>query len=228
MLHPEFDTAPNAFVGHGVEETAERERYQSWQQVGGYFDGDGNVGIEVVMYILRFKLRFSDTWRPQIETIKSFLNDQSIRTTKVWCESNAGRLDAFRIDVVAARSVLDAGKAMIPFCAKKAEDLRIMIDYLEGRITGNQAIARYNEEVRIGRRSGFMRSLTLPYTRARGLRIKEQENTRKARAAYAVHVSEETQREIRKDHGRHKLSFVKLGKKYGYSVSVIRRVLRSR
>ena len=226
-MRAEADPTP-ADVKHGFDEIGRGEQYQSWQQVGGYFDGDGNVGVEVVVYLLRFKLRFSDTWRPQVQTIKSFLNNQSIRTTKMWCESNPGRHDAFRIDVIAVRSVLDAGKAMLPFCAKKAEDLRIMIDYLEGRITGNQAIARYNEEVRIGRRSGFLRRLTLPLTRPQGLRVKEEENARKAREAYAVNVGEETQRQIRKDHGRHRLSFVKLSKKYGYSVSVIRRVLGAR
>jgi hypothetical protein len=58
----------------------EYERYETWQQLGGYFDGDGNVGLEVVKYVLRFKLRFSDTWRPQIAAIKSFLNIHDIAT----------------------------------------------------------------------------------------------------------------------------------------------------
>lgn len=31
-------------------------RYTSWEQVAGYFDGDGNVGVEVVKYVLKFKL----------------------------------------------------------------------------------------------------------------------------------------------------------------------------
>ena len=52
------------------------EQYTTWQQVGGYFDGDGNVGLEVVRYVLRFRLRFSDTWEPQVITIKSFMNER--------------------------------------------------------------------------------------------------------------------------------------------------------
>jgi hypothetical protein len=201
------------------------EQYESWQQIGGYFDGDGNVGVEVVKFTLRFRLRFSDTWRPQIKTIKDFLNERGLSTSELWRESNQGHLDAYRIEIVEIRSVLTAGIAMLQYCVKKAEDLRIMIDYLEGRITGNQAIERLNDEVRKGRRSGFIRELTLPYTRSEGLRIKELENARKARAAYHVDVSRKVQNEIRRAHRIGKLSFVKLSKRYGYSTKVIRRVL---
>jgi len=58
---------------------------------------------------------------------------------------------------------------MLPYCSKKAEDLKIAIDYLEGKITGNQAIARFNEEVKIGRGSGFIRTQNVPYKREEGI-----------------------------------------------------------
>ena len=156
------------------------EAYRSWNQVGGYFDGDGNVGLEAVKYILRFKLRFSDTWLPQVQTIKVFLNQEDISTSAIWHEREVGRLDAYRLEVSAVSSVLKAGKALLPCCVKKAGDLRIMIDYLEERITGNEAIERFNEEVRIGRRSGYLRDLTLPYPRSEGVRAKQLENARNA------------------------------------------------
>ena len=209
---------------------AERDsgQYTSWEQIAGYFDGDGNVGVEVVKYVLKFKLRFSDTWKAQILTIKSLLNREGISTSALWHEKREGRLDAYRIEVSSIAGVLAAAKAMLPFCVKKAEDLQILIDYLEGRLNGNQAIERFNEEVRTGRRSGFIRELTLPHTRMEGLRIGQLENASTARAAYAVLVSDAIQKEIKNDHWRHKLSFVKLSNKYGCSVSVIRRVLGAR
>lgn len=213
-------------LGAGAAEgSPSSEQYISWKQVSGYFDGDGNVGVEVVRYILKFKLRFSDTWRRQIESVRTFLNREGISTSAVWHERRDGRLEAFRVEVSAVSGVLRASKAMLPFCVKKAEDLRILVEYLEGRLSGNEAIERFNEEVRVGRRSGFVRELTLPYTRADGLRIKKHANASRARAAHVVHVGMATQREIKTDHWKHRLSFVKLSKKYGYSVSVIRRVL---
>jgi hypothetical protein len=204
---------------------AEYERYETWQQLGGYFDGDGNVGVEVVKYVLRFKLRFSDTWRPQIAAIKSFLNSHEITTANISRVVSEGRRDAFKIDIGAIDSALRAANAMLPYCAKKAEDLKIMIDYVEGRITGNQAIARLNEEVRIGRRSGFTRELNLPYNRSEGLRLAQLENAKSARLANAVNVGIEIQERIRNDHLISKLGHIKLSKKYGYSTSVIRRIL---
>jgi hypothetical protein len=183
----------------------------------------------VVQYVLRFKIRFSDTWEAQIQAIKSFMDRNEVATTKVGHEiGGPGEFGAYRIDIGALSSVLKAGKAMLPHCVKKAEDLRIMIDYLEGRVTGNQAIERLNAEVRIGRRSGYIREPTLPYTRVDGLRIKQLENARKARAAYAVNVSVETQLRIREDHKELKLGHILLSRKYGYTVKVIRRILGER
>jgi len=161
-------------------------------------------------------------------TIKSYLNREGIPTSSLWHEKRERRLDAYRIVVSAIAGVLTAAKAMLPFCVKKAEDLQILVDYLEVRLNGNQAIERLNDEVRAGRRSGFIRGLTLPYTKAQGLQIKKLENARKARAAHAVNVSPEKQEQIIEDHSEGKLGHVKLSRKYGLSVSVIRRVLGAR
>jgi len=180
----------------------------------------------VVRYVIRFRIRFSDTWEPQTRSVKKFMPRNGIVSTQVGREkARKGQLDPFRIDIGAISSVLKAGKAMLPFCVKKAEDLSIVIDYLEGRITGNEAITRLNAEVRLGRRSGFERALTLPYTRSEGLRKAQIENARNARAAYAVRVPAETERRIRQDHAERKLGHILLSRKYGYSVSVIRRIL---
>jgi hypothetical protein len=130
--------------------------------------------------------------------------------------------------VSAIAGVLAAAKAMLPFCVKKAGDLRTLIDYMEGRISGNEAIEEYNTEIKIGRRSGFLREPCIPCFRAEGLRRAKLENPRRARAAYAVDVSPAVQEQIRKDHAGGKLGHFRLSRKYGYSVSVIRRVLGGR
>lgn len=201
-----------------------REGYQSWGQVGGYFDGDGNVGVEVVKYVLRFKLIFSDTRKPKIEAVESFMQANGIRVTNTQHEVREGKPVAFRFDVNALRSVLEAAEAMLPVCIRKAEDLAILADYIEGRITGNQAVERYNAEVRIGRRSGYIRALALPLTRAEGLRQAQLENASNARAAYSVDVAQGIQERIRHDHLELELGYIRLSKKYGYPVGVIRRI----
>jgi len=201
--------------------------YHSWRQVSGYFDGDGNLGVEAVKNVLRLRIRFIDTWWHQVEAIRIFLHGQRMRMTRIVVERSAGRSDAYRLEISRVSSVLRSAKAMLPFCIKKAEDLRIAIDYLENRITGDEAIARLNDEVLIGRRSGNIRKVDLPLTRLEGTRTKQLENARMARAAHTVQVEPTTQNRIRSDHRELGLGIISLGRKYGYSESIIRRILRS-
>jgi hypothetical protein len=199
--------------------------YTSWKQVAGYFDGDGNVGLEVVRRVIRFKLRFVDTWRPQILSIRAFLVRCGISSGPIAKGEGRGVWQAaYRLDITEVKSVIRAAKAMIKYSVKKRAELQVTVDYLEGRITGNQVLSAFNEDVRSGRRRGKIRLDNIPYTRADGIRLSKLENARKARAAYAVEVSDETEAAIRIDHEAG-IGHLRLSKKYGYSVSVIRRVL---
>jgi hypothetical protein len=199
--------------------------YSTWRQVAGYFDGDGNVGLEVVKRVLRLRIRFVDTWKPQIDSIWKFLRGQGISTSRVGRDRKEVWQAAYRLDIVEVRSVLRAAKAMLRFTVKKREDLRIAIAYLEAKTTGNEAIQAFNLEVREGRRRGKLRDLTVPYNRTEGLRISQLENAQKARAVHAVNVRAAIKEQIQRDHRELKLGHIRLAKKYGYSVSVIRRIL---
>ena len=201
--------------------------YSSWEQVAGYFDGDGNVGLEVVERVIRFKLRFVDAWRPQASSIASFLRKCGIRSSKIGkdVKKSVNWQPGYRLDITQVRSVIEAAKAMLPHTVKKREELRAVLDYLDGRSTGNDVIQVFNEEIRSGRRRGKVREVEVPYHRAEGLRLSQLENARNARSAYAVTVSQDVQERIRKDHSDLKLGHIRLSKKYGYSTSVIRRIL---
>jgi hypothetical protein len=203
--------------------------YTSWSQLSGYFDGDGNVGLEVAKRVLRFKIRFVDTWRPQIDSIASFLAQQGIACGCVGKGDKRGTWQAaYRLDIVEVDSVLKTAKSMLMGTVKKRTELQAVIDYLEGRKTGNQILEVFNEAVKAGRRRGKVRFEDLPLTREEGLRLSQLENARDAREAYAVNVSAEIQSSIREDHRELGLGHILLSRKYGYSVSVIRRILGER
>lgn len=159
--------------------------YSSWEQVAGYFDGDGNVGLEVVKRVIRFKLRFVDTWRPQVSSIASFLKECGIRSSKIGkdVKKSGNWHPGYRLDITEVRSVIEAAKAMLPHTVKKREELRAVLDYLDGRSTGNDVIKVFNEETKSGRRRGKVREEKVPYHRAEGLRLSQLENARHARAA---------------------------------------------
>jgi len=135
------------------------------------------------------------------------------------------RQAAYGVDTTEVRSVLKAAKAMLAYTVKKQRGLETVIDYLEEKITGNEAIAVISDVVRTGRRRGKIRAEGVPFMREEGLRLSQLENARNARAAYAVSVSDAIQKEIRKDRRDLKIGHISLGKKYGYPVSVIRRIL---
>jgi len=145
--------------------------YSSWKEVTGYFDGDGNVGLQVVKRVLRFRIRFVDTWSPQVESISRFLEKRRINSGNVGRDNKEVWQAAYRLDTSEVNSVLRTAKVMIRYSVKKGEDLKIAIDYLERRVTGIEAIAAFNEEVREGRRRGKVRKVDLPHTREVGLRL---------------------------------------------------------
>jgi len=202
--------------------------YKSWEQVEGYFDGDGNVGLEIRKRVLHLRIRFVDTWKPQIESIKAFLNNRKIATGRIGQDNKVAQSPVYRLEVAEVASVLRTAKKLFQLCVKKREGLRITIDYLEWRITGNEAVAAFNEEVVIGRRRSVARDANIPYTREEGIRLSKLENAEKARAAYAVHVPPVEAELIRSDHTDKGLGSFRLAKKYGYSEKVIRRILACR
>jgi ribosome-binding protein aMBF1 (putative translation factor) len=129
------------------------------------------------------------------------------------------------VEIRTVDDLLEVAKAMYPFCVKKANDLQIAIDYLEDKVTGDVAIERFNAEVKSGRRSGYIRQSSIPYTRSEGIRLWRLSNARRARAAYAVNVPEDVITKIKQDRNSDGMGYYRLAKKYGYSESVIRRIL---
>jgi LAGLIDADG-like domain len=213
-----------------TETPADGLEYQTWEQVAGYFDGDGNVRVDLRKFVLRIGVRFSDTWKPQLEAIQRFLLRRGIRTSAVGIDKDrlGNRRPAYRLDINETLSVIELLDALAVRCVKKHEDLRIALDYLRDRITGAEAIQRLNEQVRIGRRRGHLHSYTNRLTRSAGHRLYELTNARIAREAHIVRIGPELQKRIKDDQAQLGLSIVKLSKKYGYSESVIRRVLGRR
>jgi hypothetical protein len=63
---------------------------------------------------------------------------------------------------------------MLPHLDKKRIQARVVVDYLENRITGNTAVRAFNSEHRKGKWSGKPRSVRMPWTREEGRRLAQQ------------------------------------------------------
>lgn len=153
--------------------------YTLWAQVAGYFDGDGSVHLRTdSLVVLRFALVWVDNSFDQLLQLRSFLCSQGIGLGDVLRQG----FGVSRLQIASPRFALLAAKQMIPFSFKKKEELRIVGDYYEDRITGTEAIGKINEAVRRGVRIGDIRPLSvLPrykegkriVARARGIRAAE-------------------------------------------------------
>lgn len=153
--------------------------YTSWAQVGGYFDGDGCIHLRTDSpVVLRFALVWVDNYYEQLSQLRSFLCSRNIVLGSV-LEQGIG---VFRLQIASPRFALVAAKEMVPFCFKKKEELKILIDYYEDRVTGTEAVSNINEMVRRRIRLGGLRTVRIAskysegkhsVARARGIRAAE-------------------------------------------------------
>lgn len=54
--------------------------YSTWEQLAGYFDGDGSVTIVLGKYTIQFYLDWADQSLEQLVQIASFLRSQNLKT----------------------------------------------------------------------------------------------------------------------------------------------------
>ena len=144
--------------------TEGRPFYSSWTQTSGYFDGDGAVIPVAQYYNLLFHLTWADTYSPQLEQVKKFLDSEGLHPAKIADGTTAYILSLNRQD-----EVLVAAKSMLPFAYKKWYDLQTAIQYLENRITGSEAMNRLNESVKARSRSAPIRHVHMPFFRNEGV-----------------------------------------------------------
>jgi hypothetical protein len=205
---------------YGLMSTIERKSgYVNWGQVAGNFDGDGSVIPVIEYYSLLFHLTWSDAYLPQVEQLKTFLEHEGFRPTKVVSGSTVYFLPLNR-----QSDVLTAAKMMIPLVYKKRYDLETVVEYLENRITGSEAIERLNESVRAGRRSARIRYVHMPFLRNEGAYSGRVLGARRAARTRTALGDEEKQEIIKqKETG---ISVKELVGRYGVSKDTIYKALK--
>jgi hypothetical protein len=141
--------------------------YDSWGQVGGYFDGDGTVYINLSSSeVLQFSLIWVDNCREQLGQLRRFLVSRGISAGEVLRRGDG----VFTLHIAGARSVLRAARLLLPNCFKKNLELSLVIDYYENRISGTEAIEGFNSAVKRAIRAGKIRDLEMPRKYVEGKR----------------------------------------------------------
>jgi hypothetical protein len=205
--------------------------YQTWEQVAGYFDGDGTIALSDLSnlpYKLSISLVFIDQSVDQIRTVRDFLQKMGIRTSNILKHY---KLSANLVAVSEFNSVIETLKGMLPYLCKKEREAKAALDYYEGRITGNELIEVFRQEVEVGRRERRPRRVVIdvPYTRAQGLAIMKERRKARLRDAFGrfrSRVTPEDLGRIRHEHFIEGKRLRDLVKEYPqYARETIRRIL---
>ena len=196
--------------------------YSTWLQVGAYFDGDGTVGLDVQLFTLGLYLEFTDNWLPQLEMVNRFLTQSAVNTYSPAAQPKNG---AFTLKVLRVPDVVEVTKRILPYIWKKESELRTVVDYYGGRLTGDQAVEVFNQEVRVRKRTGRERLVSVPYTYEEGRRLALELSTRRAAEINIVQVPKQIRQAIIRNYLFPGISQEKLALKYGFSRTVIRRIL---
>lgn len=179
--------------------------YTSWEQVAGYFDGDGNFSITDTTgqpFKLRISLFFTDGSYEQISMLRRFFFNRGIKPSNVL---RASKASAWIIAISRFNGVLVATKSMLPHLFKKANEAQAVMDYYEGRIRGNDLVETFSKEVDAGRRErrNHRIKIDVPYLLPEGDSImKAQWRQRKREVMFRIRakVSEQDYASIRQQH----------------------------
>jgi hypothetical protein len=193
--------------------------YTTWEQVAGYFDGDGSLKVHTGVYALPIGVSWTDQDSEQIEHVKEFLAREGVIGRMG--ETRQRGQTYYELHVAQSGKALVALKRMLALVDKKESQVRAGIDYLENRITGEQFTEKLNEAVRLGKRSSPIRNLKMPYTKEEGVRL-ARANARlgKGRALTAGQI-----RAMKEDRDSLGLTFRELSNIYGVAPSTAQRSL---
>ncbi len=185
--------------------------YNDWRQVGGYFDGDGCVIVQIRQFVLILYLQWTDGCREHLEQIDRFLHSIQGISTRIYRDAV---YDAYHLMVTRQDSVLRIAKEMLPFTFKKKVELEVVVDYYGDRITGNEGIALLNQQIERGFRSANKISANLPLTHKKAV----------ARARRRSNLTDFQVEEIHRMYGNG-CSVSELALAYGKSAASIRKIV---
>jgi len=141
--------------------------YTTWQQVSGYFDGDGTPMLTLTMYTVIPSIDWADSYKLQLDSVRSFLLKNGFRPTRTYTSDHKEK-PVWHLRLYERGGLVEALNLMLPHLFKKYLQVRACLDYFENRITGEQLVEAFNEATRTGARSGLVKAISMPYTREQG------------------------------------------------------------
>lgn len=196
--------------------------YDNWSAIAGFFDGDGGLDVEAKKFTLHWVLNFTDNWPPQLMQIKQFLERRGISVGAVRHTGTGG----YKVEVASIESLRKCASAMLHGRSlfKKRKELEFMLDYFDGKTTGDDVIRLLNQEVTNGIRVGKLRTSKVPFTYTDGKRVYKKGH--KWNSLGLLALSEERKEAVRRAYVEAGLTIYQLASTHKVSPSTIFRAVR--
>ena len=196
-----------------------REGYTNWCAIAAFFDGDGGLDVSPQSFTLHWSLSFVDNWPPQLLQIKSFLERHGIQVNKPRRSGHGG----WKIQISSFESMKEVSRQMLDTrcLVKKRGEVEIMLQYFEGKITGTEVGNFFNNEVRLGKRTGKIRRFDVPFTYQQG-----KSESRKGLSYHRASLSPTQKGSIARIYITKGRTIYQLASMYHVSPSTIYRVVR--
>ncbi|MDG6898470.1 MAG: hypothetical protein JRN24_01900 [Nitrososphaerota archaeon] len=160
-----------------------------------------------------------------MKAVKRFLEDEGIRLGDLAQRKWKGKISAWQLRICNVDGVLRTAKMALSHRVKKKAELLAVVDYLEGKLTGDELIRLVNREVDIGNKAGKIGPSHLPVTRSEGSRLRHMDSLTLAHAVVDAKIPEEDAVAIRRLYEAGKYPMRKLGRLYGYNFWAVGRIL---
>jgi hypothetical protein len=146
----------------------DQDTYGNWVGLGGYFDGDGTIEVNVRTFTVDIRLAFDENWKPHLDGIRAFLEAHGVTCGAVRKKDG---FNTWHLVIAQRASALLLAKKLLRHTVKKRGELIAAIAYMENEITAEELVRRFNNFVRIGERTGKLRRAAPPFTLSEGKEI---------------------------------------------------------
>jgi hypothetical protein len=117
------------------------------------------------LFTIEIRLAFDENWKPHLEGIRKFLEARSITCGTVRKKES---FNTWHLVISNISSVKRMAKELIKYTVKKKAELSAVLRYLNDEITAEDFVNETNSFVRMGERTGKIRTDGPPYTRETG------------------------------------------------------------
>lgn len=147
--------------------------------------------LTMAMFTIIPSLDWADSYRPQLEAVRSFLLKNGFAPTNTY--SSESPKPVWHLRLYEKGGLLEAMASMLPYLCKKYDQVKACMDYVQDRITAETLAELFNHATLEGTRSGFPRRVSMPYTHSEGVNL-----ARKA-VRHGTHASKILTREVLDD-----------------------------